>query len=298
MRPRRVMQRIARADGHLELARAHHLPQPRDPRLALLGARIIIEQGRARVVQRPLGREHAQADPRHRGRGVAVADDQPAPPGRIEARLPRVEPDAVEGDPHALAAGQFTNALGGVFLRVHHDVVGPVRPRQRGLVLARHRPDHPRADCLEPLHQQQSDPARSGVDKHVHPRLDLRAALDEELRGTALQQHRRGSLGIDSLGDPKQRFLAHDPRGRIGAPRGSESRHSVALAKCAPRASRDNPPRGLEPESIRQRPRIDPAPVIGVDVVEPDRVIGHHHLARRGGGDIDLFPFDHFGTAI
>jgi hypothetical protein len=56
-------------------------------------------------------------------------------------------------------------------------------------------------------------------------------------------------------------------------------------------------PGGLGAEPARQRHRVEPAALIGVDVIEPDRSVLEPHLTLAGLADVDRLPFQNFGSA-
>ena len=169
---------------------------------------------------------------------------------------------------------------------------------ERGLLVVADGAEHGGAEMLCPLADDQPDPAGRGMDQDRLAGLHRMGAADQVPGGHALQHHRRGLL----VGDPgrhrHQPVGRHDPRLAVGAERPAGI--SDAVAGFEPGDARpdllDDPGR-LRAEPARQWHRVEPAALIGVDVIEPDRGMADPDLARAGLADLDLLPFQHLGSA-
>ena len=172
------------------------------------------------------------------------------------------------------------------------------RPRILRLLLRAGRTDHRRADRLQPASHQLPDTARRRPHQHRLPRLHARAAVDQRLDRTPLQQHCGGSAIVDIVGQP-EKLLRRDVACRgIGAARRPERADPIAHRQAIDALThRLDHTRRLAAEPRRQIDRIDAAAMIGVDIVQADRMVAHPHFARPGRRQVDVDPFDHLRPA-
>ncbi len=95
--------------------------------------------------------------------------------------------------------------------------------------------------------------------------------------------------GGDPVGQLEKDVGRHDPGLGIGPPRTGAVGDTVAR-----RQSLDARPDGLDDarafgaEKSRQVDRIKPAPMIGLDEIEPDRLVAHQNLARPRLAELDI----------
>ena len=143
------------------------------------------------------------------------------------------------------------------------------------------RRDHGRAERLQPLHHDGADAARRGVDEDRVARLHRVGAADEGVDGEPLQ-HRPGRDPVrDVVGQLHDPVRREHPRLGVRA-RPRDVRDPVAGADVRDAgADRLDDARRLDAEPGRQRERVEPAPVVDVDVVHADRALPDAGLARR-----------------
>ena len=143
--------------------------------------------------------------------------------------------------------------------------------------------DHLDPERGEPLHQDPPHPAGGGEHKRALPGLEPRAAVDQGLRGQALEQRRRGEIVADRAGHRHQPIGGDILPARIAARLGD--RIGDPLTDREPRdaaTERLDHTSRLDPERSRQRLRIEAGAMIGVDEVDPDRAVPH---PRHAGCD-------------
>ena len=101
------------------------------------------------------------------------------------------------------------------------------------------------------------------------------------------------------LGKHHEALGRHDARLRIGAERAADVSDPVAHLHVAhARSDFLDDARGLGAEAAWHRwRRIEPAPEIGLDVVEAHRGVADARLARAGLADLHLVPLQDFGAA-
>ncbi len=164
-------------------------------------------------------------------------------------------------------------------------MIGPGGPRLLGLGLAAHGRDHRRADRLQPADRKVPDTARRRMDQDRPARLHLRAILDQESGRRALQQDRRRRPVVDMIGQRHEQVGRDVARRGIGPARRAEHADPVADLKVGHAlAHRLDHARRFGAQLAGQVDRVQPAAVIGVDIVQPDRMVPHPHLAGPGGG--------------
>ena len=163
-------------------------------------------------------------------------------------------------------------------------------PRDQGaLLLAGGEADHLRAGPLGDLHGERAGAAGGGLDDDRLARLDPGAALDQRHRGQALQQHRRGLVVVDLVGDRDQQRLGDDDL--LGVAAAAEQRRDAAPVGGA----------AADLGAGDQRQRLLGEVVVAgrVGVGEVDAAAGHldQDLALAGGRIVELDVLEHVGTA-
>ena len=155
-------------------------------------------------------------------------------------------------------------------------------------------------------------PARGRVHEHGLARAQPIGAAAEIPGRHPLEHRRRCGLEVDPVGDGNQLAHRHHPPLAIGA-QSEAVRDSVAglegrsFCGCRlrsgqrPRSRRRphrlNHARSFHPDRGRQRRhRVEPAPVVGVDEVQPDGFMPDEHLARSRVGYRHFFPTEHLGA--
>ena len=94
-------------------------------------------------------------------------------------------------------------------------MIGPGGARGLGFGGGADCADHHGARVLEPLDQQQPDPARRGMDQHRPARLNLGAAFDQKFGGRGLEQRGRSGTLVDIVGQNKQAGGGHVARAGV-----------------------------------------------------------------------------------
>lgn len=123
-------------------------------------------------------------------------------------------------------------------------------------------------------------------------------APQQVLRGEPLQHHRRTLLEADRVRQFHQALGRHVAHFGVGAERAAGIGDAVAHRDIGHAlADRLHHARALQADTRRQADRIQAGPVVGIDVVETDRVVAHARLARSRSGQIHRLPLQDFGTA-
>ena len=166
------------------------------------------------------------------------------------------------------------------------------------LGLGADRADHRRANVLEPLHQQQPDPASRRVDQHRPAGLHLGAALHQKLRGRRLEHGRRRCAIIDAIRHGKQAGGGNIAGAGIGTTFRPKSGDAVArLEPGDPCAHRGDCACRLQTQTARQLHRVDTPAVIGIDEIDPHRRLHQRHLTRTRRRQLILTPADNLWPA-
>ena len=138
--------------------------------------------------------------------------------------------------------------------------------RQLGLGLGGHRADHPRTERLGTLTGDQTDAAGRRVNQHRVAGLHT--------VGAAQQQHRRSVPKVDAVRQFQQLPRRQAARLAVGTERSAGVGRPVAGHNISdPGADRFDDPGTLEAQTTRQGQRVEAAAVVGIDVVEADRLM-------------------------
>jgi len=178
-------------------------------------------------------------------------------------------------------------------------VLAAVLLRELRLGLAADDPDHRCAERFGPLAQDEPHTARGRVHQNGVAAGHLVGSPDQELRGEPLEHERRGLLIGNTARYTHHALDGHVAHFAVGARRGKHVGHALTdthTAHAAP--ERENDARRLAPESARQAHRIEPGPVVDVDVVHADRGVTDLHLARGGLTGIELLEVQNLGSAV
>src|SRR5690606_22782985 len=179
---------------------------------------------------------------------------------------------------HAPPVRQLPDPLREVLARVQDHLVRARAPRELGLRLGGHRPQHPRAPHLRHLHQQQPDPAGRRVHQRHVPLPQRIRVVGQVVRRHPLQ-HDRG-----------RHIARHARRNRDQCPRRNHRvlrvrsgrrrvRHPITGPETLhARPHRLHHPARLLPRREGERHRVQPRAVVHVDVVHPRRLHPHQHL--------------------
>ena len=134
------------------------------------------------------------------------------PRGRREFRLfsKRRRSDGVVYDVDAFAVGDPFCFRFEVLLRVEDDFVRAGIAREFGFLFRRHCADDAGADVLGKLRDQQSRAARGSVDQRSVATLQRERRSRQIVRRHALQHHRGGCMGIDSVGHSDELGFGND----------------------------------------------------------------------------------------
>ena len=176
-------------------------------------------------------------------------------------------------------------------------MVAAVLPGETGLLGAARGADDGGAQRLAPLAEDGAHPARDRVDQHRLARADRVGAPAEIPRGHSLQHGRGGGLVAHAAGHGDQLVGGDHPPFGV-APQHAPVGHPVAglEGRGVPgrRARGLDHPGRLHPEHGRKRRhRVEPAPVVGVDEVQPDRLVADEHFARTRVTQRNLLPAKH-----
>src|SRR5665213_1143340 len=274
---------------------------PASPRI--LGQQHITrpETTRVAVARDDLGRAfqvNEKQPARHRSRRLAEQRHQPQRRQAVERFEEGVLADRIVDYRQLLAAGDLVDPGNEILAAVKDRVVAAMRLGERRLFLAADRADHRRAEMLRPLAGDEPDPASGGVDEDRLARLYDMGAADEVPGGHALEHHRRGFAVGNAVGNRDQPVGRHHPLLAVGAERSAGIGDAVArLQPGDPGPDLLDDAAALAAEPARQRHRVKPAALIGVDIVETDRLVLEPHLAGARLVDADLLPGKHVRAA-
>ena len=161
-------------------------------------------------------------------------------------------------------------------------------PRLR---LIANRADDCGAEVLGPLADNESDAARRGMDQDRLAALHRMGAADEVPGGHALQHHCRGLLVGDAIGHRDETVGRHYALIGISAEGPAGIGDAIARFQTTDTGSDFlDDPGALGAEATRQRHLVEPAALIGVDVIEPDRGMAQPNLTLAWLADLNRLP--------
>ncbi len=193
MRARRGSERIGVLDAKLELAREHACEDALRPLREILARRDVMYDRWARREQRTLGIEHLEIEWRHGAARSAEEDEISTRPQHVEALLPRRLADRIVHDAHACAARYLTRFYREIIAVVANDMIGAGAFGELGFRICRDGRDDRCALRLGELREQQTDAAGARMDERRFTRCKRIGAIDEIVRGHALE-HERGGI--------------------------------------------------------------------------------------------------------
>ena len=179
---------------------------------------------------------------------------------------------------------------------------GAVGERERAFLVAAGGADQAVAQRPGPLAGDQADAAGRGVPQDMVARLQAlgrQRALEQVLRGQALEHHGGAGLEADRVGQAADRHRRHDAplavAARLGA--GGVGDAIADLQVRDARADRLDHAGALAAEDERHAHRIQARALVGVDEVGADRVMADADLARAGLADLEIDELQLFGAA-
>ncbi len=151
---------------------------------------------------------------------------------------------------------------------------------------------------LEPLAGDQPDSTSGGVEQDRLARLDRVGPADQVLGGHPLE-HGGGRRPVrHAVRDRDQDAGRQQPRLGVRPGRAAGVGDPVARTDDGhARADRLDDPGRFAPQPARQRDRVQPGPVVGVDEVDPDGGVPDPGLSLAGLADLDVLPAHDFGPA-
>ena len=168
----------------------------------------------------------------------------------------------------------------------------------RRLLVGAYGADHRHAERPRPLAGDRAYSAGGRVEKNRLAAFERKRLAQKILHGEPLEHERRRHALGHAVGQLDQPIGRHHPNFRIRAWRAAAVCDAIAGLDVA-----DAGPDCLDytgafaAETRRQRELIQPATLISIDVIEPDRGLAHARFAGCGIADRDLLPLQHFGTA-
>ena len=155
----------------------------------------------------------------------AETHEHPKRPDAIERGRECGFADAVIDDIAELAAGDVLHARDKILIAVKDGVMAAMRLRDLGFVFRSDGADHGCAQRIRPLAQNLADAAGGGVHQHGRALLHFEGAIEQILRGHALEHHARGLLVGNLLRQFHRALRRHQTFRGIGA-----ERHHVSNA--------------------------------------------------------------------
>ena len=178
-------------------------------------------------------------------------------------------------------------------------VAAPVALGEPALVVVANAADDDGAAMREPLAEQQARAACGGVDQHGVARLHLATLVNQIFRRHALEHGGGGLLEADGVGQLDHGVRRDGAEPRIGAGRRARVGDAVAFLQPRHRAAHSlHDARALEADDPGEPRRGDEAAaLIGIEEVEPDRLLGNPHLGGAGVRHPYVLDAQHLGTA-
>src|SRR5690606_35373044 len=124
-------------------------------------------------------------------RGIAEARHQPARTKAIERLLERRLANAIIDDIDTLAAGDFLDPLGEIFLAIVDDMVAAMGASKLDLFFTACRADHGGAECFGPLCRDETNATCSRLPENGFA-LGQRPGLEQEVIGSQPFEHDGG----------------------------------------------------------------------------------------------------------
>ena len=155
------------------------------------------------------------------------------------------------------------------------------------------------AAMRKPLAEQQPGAAGGGVDQHGVARLHLAALVNQIFRRHALEHGGGGLLEADGVGQLDQGVRRDGAEPRIGAGRGARVGDAVAFLQPRHRAAHGlHNTRPLEADDPGEPRRgKETAALIGVEEIEPDRLLRNPHLGCARVRHPDVLDAKHLRPA-
>src|SRR6516225_2826951 len=151
---------------------------------------------------------------------------------------------------------------------------------------------------LCPLADDQTHSASRGMDQNRLAGFHGMGAPYQIPGSHAFQHHRCSLLIGDARGNRHEPISRNHPLVSIGAYRPAGIGDAVARVEpgdTRPNLLDDTGRLGAEP--ARQGQRIETAALVGIDIIQPDRVVAEPHLAVPRLADRDFLPCQNFGAA-
>ena len=160
------------------------------------------------------------------------------------------------------------------------------------------RTDRPRAQCFQPLPQQQPDPTRGCMHQHGVAGLDRIAGGEQELRRQPLEHDGRGHVECNGIGQFDQPLGGNHPLGAIPTQRQCVGHSISRLELRDSRADFCNHSRSLSSgNQWAAGPGIQAAAKIRVDEVHADRALHQAHFAAPRNPGVERAPLHRLGAA-
>ena len=298
MRFGRFGERVALADADLNRSAGHDVEE------GLRGLHEIAARGDVGGERGPgqeqasLCGEHAEIDPFHLSRRVAVAHHEAARCQTVEAGV-----EGVTAGPVIDHVGH--RALGHAF-DVLRELVGSdqnvVRAMCYGellLFFGRDNADDVGAEVFGPLTENEPDAAGGGMnDDHVTIAHAV-GAMEQILRRHALQHHRRRLIGFDRVRQDDDPIGGHVATLGVGSKDAAVGDTVTRLDVDHAAADRLDQTGTFHADDRREtRIFVEAGPEINVDEVYPDGKMADQEFARPRGRARHVFPQEDLGTAI
>ncbi len=299
MRVGRLRQREGLVDVDDHLAARDHLEQLGRHRFGFLLIGHVVEQGRARDVQRTALGQFARREGFHGAGRIAEADHQAAPLQAVERRSKRVLAHRVVDHRHAGPARDLFHTRHDVLVVVVDDVRGAMRQRQFTLLLRADGADQLHTKGARPLAGDQAHAPGCGVEQDRLAGLQRVGRAKQVLHRQALQHHGGCRLERDRIRELDDDRGRHHAQVGVGAVGPAGVRDAVARLHVGHAlAHRLDHARAFLAQAAGQRLRIQAGAKVHVDEVQADRVLAQQDLARPGRAHVDIDIFHHLGAAI
>ena len=249
-------QRIALGDLHLqrgiENARKHGLGAGAHG----LARGDIAKQRGAGDKQRTALRQLLQVQGRWAARGVAEADHQPPRRQAIQRLKKRRRAHTVIHHRQQAALGEFAHTLDPIVRAAQKTVRVAALQGQFALGFGAHRTDKLGAERGGPLTEQQPHATCGGVKQGLLTRAQREQAAQQILDGGPLQEHGRGRVEINLVGDGHHALGGQHNGFSVSADAGHAVRHAISHGKLRARTDRLDHAGALQTETARQRQGI------------------------------------------
>ena len=172
-------------------------------------------------------------------------------------------------------------------------------PDERRFLVATDRRDDPRAERRRPLQRDQADSARGRVQQDPFIALHAVAASQQEPGGQTLQRKGRTLAVGDAVGQLHDARRVHDALLGVGAGRVADVGDAVVHAQrrdALPDLEHDA--RGFPADAARQRHRVEPAAVVGIDEVDADRGVADADLALADASRLEVLEAQDLGSTM